>query len=220
MSDALRVVAVVGTMTRARSKTRALVDLIVERLAARTEVTVEIIELHSLNPGLGSALERDQLDLASQAAITAVETADLVIAATPVFRGSYTGLFKHFFDFIDQYAPAAKPVMLVATGGSERHALVIDFSLRPLFGYFQAWSAPMGIYLSAGDFDGTTILNLEVYQRIEVAIDDVIPVALGLAALRQDQAQAPSSGIAARPSAMPLKASVDEDLLATTTKVQ
>jgi FMN reductase len=156
-------------------------------------LTVEIFELHDLNPGLGSALERDQLDVVSLAAITAVETADLVIAATPVFRGSYTGLFKHFFDFVDQYALAAKPVMLVATGGSERHALVIDFALRPLLGYFQAWSAPMGIYLSSGDFDGTTILNPEVYERIEIAVDDVIPVALNLASSRNDKADALAS---------------------------
>jgi FMN reductase len=186
MSETLRVVAIVGSVTRSKSKTRALVDLIVERLAARTDVAVEIFELHALNPGLGSALDRDQLDETSLAAITAVEQADLIIAATPVFRASYTGLFKHFFDLVDQYALAAKPVMLVATGGSERHALVIDFALRPLFGYFQAWTAPMGIYLSAGDFDGTTILNPEVYERIEVAVDDVVPVAKGIAARRSE----------------------------------
>jgi FMN reductase len=80
-----------------------------------------------------------------------VETADLIIAATPVFRGSYTGLFKHFFDFVDQCALAGKPVMLVATGGSDRHAMVIDQALRPLFGFFQAWTTSMGVYLSARD---------------------------------------------------------------------
>jgi FMN reductase len=207
-------------MTRTRSKTRALVDLIVEQLAARAELTVEIIELHSLNPGLGSALERDQLDVVSQAAIAAVETADLVIAATPVFRGSYTGLFKHFFDLVDQYALAAKPVMLVATGGSERHALVIDFALRPLFGYFQAWSAPMGIYLSSGDFDGTTILNPEAYERIEVAVDDVIPVALGLASSRNDKVGALASGLGVRSSTMPQATPLEIDVFVKTNKEQ
>jgi FMN reductase len=197
MSNTLRVVAVVGTVTTSKSKTRALVDLIVERLALRTDISVEIFELHALNPGLGSALERSQLDAASEAAITAVEGADIVIAATPVFRGSYTGLFKHFFDFVDQYALANKPVMLVATGGSERHALVIDFALRPLFGYFQAWSAPMGIYLSTGDFDGTTILNPEVYERIDVAVNDVVPVAQSLSANRNGKVDA----LASRPGA-------------------
>jgi FMN reductase len=180
----LRLVAVVGT-TRLPSKTRALVELILDRLESRTQIDAEIIEIHAINPGLGTALQRDQLDPRSQAAIDAVESADLVIAATPVFRGSYTGLFKHFFDFVDQYALAGTPVILAATGGSDRHAMVIDHALRPLFGFFQAWTAPMGLYLSAGDFDGTTILNPEVYERIEVAVDDVIPVALTLASNRR-----------------------------------
>ncbi len=117
MSSPLRVVAVVGT-TKSVSKTRALVELIVGHLASRTEIDTEIIEIHTLNPGLGAALEREQLDTRAEAAVRKVETADLVIAATPVFRGSYTGLFKHFFDFVGQYALADKPVMLVATGAA------------------------------------------------------------------------------------------------------
>lgn len=185
MSGPLRVVAVVGT-TKSVSKTRALVELIVGHLASRTEIDTEIIEIHTLNPGLGAALEREQLDTRAEAAVRKVETADLVIAATPVFRGSYTGLFKHFFDFVGQYALADKPVMLVATGGSDRHAMVIDQALRPLFGFFQAWTAPMGIYLSAGDFDGTTVLNPEAYERIEVAVGDVVPVARLLALSRTE----------------------------------
>ena len=156
------------------------------QLASRTEIDTEIIEIHTLNPGLGAALEREQLDTRAEAAVRKVETADLVIAATPVFRGSYTGLFKHFFNFVGQYALADKPVMLVATGGSERHAMVINQVLRPLFAFFQAWTAPIGVYLSAGDFDGTTVLNPEAYERIEVAVDNVVPVARLLASNRTE----------------------------------
>jgi FMN reductase len=189
VSAPLRVAAVVGT-TRSVSKTKALAELIIGRLAAHAEISVEVIEIHALNPGLGAAIEREQLDERAEAAIRAAESADLLIAATPVFRGSYSGLFKHFFDFVGQYALAGKPVLLVATGGSDRHAMVIDQALRPLFGFFQAWTAPMGVYLSSGDFDGTTVLNPEAYERIEVAVNDVIPVARLLAAERAQPAPA------------------------------
>jgi FMN reductase len=191
VSAPLRVVAVVGT-TRSVSKTKALAELIIGRLAAHAEISAEVIQIHALNPGLGAAIEREQLDERAEAAIRAVESADLLIAATPVFRGSYSGLFKHFFDFVGQYALAGKPVLLVATGGSERHAMVIDQALRPLFGFFQAWTAPMGVYLSSGDFDGTTVLNPEAYERIEVAVNDVIPVAHLLAGARALPAAAAS----------------------------
>jgi FMN reductase len=189
VSAPLRVVAVVGT-TGSVSKTKALAELIIGRLAAHAEISAEVIEIHTLNPGLGAAVEREQLDERAESALRAAESADLLIAATPVFRGSYAGLFKHFFDFVGQYALAGKPVLLVATGGSDRHAMVIDQALRPLFGFFQAWTAPMGVYLSSGDFDGTTVLNPEAYERIEVAVNDVIPVAHLLAAAGQEQAAA------------------------------
>jgi FMN reductase len=192
MNNPLHVTAVVGTM-HAPSKTTALVELILKSLGSRTPIESHIIETHTLASNLGPALQRDLAGEQVEQALHAVENADMLIAATPVFRGTFTGLFKHFFDLIDQYALANKPVILAATGGSERHAMVIDQELRPLFGFFQTWTAPMGIYLSSGDFDGTTVLNPEVYERIEVAVADVVPVALALATAHDSMAGDPSA---------------------------
>ncbi|WP_406423643.1 FMN reductase [Streptomyces sp. NBC_01589] len=183
MTAPLKVVAVVGSLS-APSKTTALAELILQTLQARTETEIRLIELHTVSAAFSGAADRDQVGSEAEDALRAVEEADLVIAATPVFRGSYTGLFKHFFDLVDQYALAAKPVLLAATGGSDRHALVIEHAMRPLFGFLQAWTAPAGIYLSSGDFDGTTILNPEVYERIEMAVNDVVPVARALTVAR------------------------------------
>jgi FMN reductase len=83
-------------------------------------------------------------------------------------------MFKHFFDLVDRYALADKPVLLAATGGSDRHALVLEYALRPLFGFFQALTVPVAFYASAGDFDGTVLLNPRVYGRIEVGLADVV----------------------------------------------
>ncbi|MER5491623.1 FMN reductase [Streptomyces sp. NPDC002454] len=181
MNRPLRVTAVVGSLSTP-SKTTALVELILRTLADRTPIESRLVELHALKGAFTGAAARDEVGAEVEEALRAVEEADLVIAATPVFRGSYTGLFKHFFDLVDPYGLAATPVMLAATGGSDRHALVIEHAMRPLFGFLQAWTAPAGIYLSAGDFDGTTVLNPEVYERIEMAVGDVVPVARALAA--------------------------------------
>ncbi|MER6910528.1 NAD(P)H-dependent oxidoreductase [Streptomyces sp. NPDC000594] len=188
MTAPLKVVAVVGSPSTP-SKTTALAELILGTLAERADISGRLIELHSLGAQLPTTPDRESAGGAVEEALRAVEEADLVIAATPVFRGSYPGLFKHFFDLVGQYALAAKPVLLAATGGTERHALVIEHALRPLFGFLQAWTAPAGIYLSSGDFDGTTILNPEVYERIEMATADVVPVARALAEVR-DRASA------------------------------
>ena len=155
------------------SKTSALAQLLAAQIAtvANTEITEIVVS--QLGTGFTDALTREELSGDGLAAVETVETADILIAASPVYRGSYSGLFKHFFDFVDQYALANKLTYLVATGGSERHALVLEHSLRPLLGFFQADVAPVGIYASSGDFDGTTLLNMEAYARIEVAVEDV-----------------------------------------------
>src|SRR5690606_31461968 len=119
------------------------------------------------------AIEREGIAAEIEESLREVEEAHLLIATTPVFRGSYTGLFKHFFDLIDQYALANKPVLLAATGGGEHHALILEHALRPLFGFFQAMTVPVAVFASAADFDGTTVLTPRVYGRVEMAIADV-----------------------------------------------
>ena len=94
MSTPLKVVAVVGNLQKP-SKTRALVDLIVETFSDFERIDARVIEIVDLVPGLATALDRNQVDSVTAEALAAVESADIVIAASPVFRGSYTGLFKH-----------------------------------------------------------------------------------------------------------------------------
>ena len=158
------------------SKTQGLIDLILAQLGEHYTTEVTSINVTDLGPGFTGALSRDDLDPASLAAMEAVERADLVIAASPVYRGSYSGLFKHFIDLIDQYALANKPVILAATGGSDRHTLMIDHELRPLFAFLQAHVSPTGIYASSGDFAGQLILNPQIHARVELAVSDLAPV--------------------------------------------
>src|SRR5690606_2995828 len=177
MSAALRVVAVNGSPSE-KSKTVGLVDVVLgtlEKALAPHGVAVEArrIDVYRLGPDFTGALERDRVAPAVEEVLRQAEQADLLVAATPVFRGSYTGLFKHFFDLVDQYALANKPVLLAATGGGEHHALVLEHALRPLFGFFQSLTVPVAVFASSGDFDGTTLLTPRVYGRVEMAVDDV-----------------------------------------------
>lgn len=78
--------------------------------------------------------------------------ADGVIAVTPVFTASYSGLFKSFFDLIDPAALTGVPVLVGATGGTARHSLVLDHALRPLFAYLRALVAPTAVYAASEDW--------------------------------------------------------------------
>lgn len=173
----LRVVVVNGSPSE-KSKTVGLTEVVVDTLRQVLEpssiaVHASRIDVYRLGEQFTGALEREGVAPAVEAVLQEAETADLLIAATPVFRGSYTGLFKHFFDLVDQYALANTPVLLAATGGGDHHALVLEHALRPLFGFFQAMTLPVAVFASSGDFDGTTLLTPRVYGRIEMAIRDV-----------------------------------------------
>ena len=170
---ALHVVVVNGSPSE-QSRTIGLVDVILDTLRGMLPIEASRIDVYRLGPGFTQASEREDVTPDVEAAIRLTEEADLLVAAAPVFRGSYPGMFKHFFDLVDQYALTNKPVLLAATGGTDRHALVLEHALRPLFAFFQALTVPVAFYASSGDFDGTTLLNPRVYGRIEMGLTDVL----------------------------------------------
>ncbi|NIJ13820.1 FMN reductase [Saccharomonospora amisosensis] len=185
----LRVVVVNGSPSE-QSKTMGLADLILDTLRTTLPIEVTRVDVYRLGSGFTGALERDDVPPGIEDTIQTVENADLLIAAAPVFRASVPGMFKHLFDLVDQYALADKPVLLAATGGGDHHALVLEYVMRPLFGFFQALTLPVAIYASAGDFDGTTVLNPRVHGRVEVALIDIGNILAARVREVADQAEA------------------------------
>lgn len=151
------------------SKTRTLVEAIAAEAAVRMPVDVRIFDLVDAGPGLGGAFSRDQLSLPARRIVEAVEEADALVVGTPVYKGAYTGLFKHLFDLVSPEALAGKPVALAATGGGPRHALVVEHSLRPLFGFFTALTVPTAVYASDPDFRDGGLDSVVIRQRVAEA---------------------------------------------------
>ena len=175
MTRPLRLVAVSGGLQRP-SKAAALAEHLMDLIADEVLCEQRLIELGQLAPQLAGATWRSHLPDAVERELAAVEQADILVVATPVFRGSYTGLFKHFFDFIDQDALIDKPVLLAATGGSERHALMIDHQLRPLFSFFQARTLPLGVYATDKDFTDYRLQDEALLQRATLAVQRALPL--------------------------------------------
>ncbi|MFI8963382.1 FMN reductase [Streptomyces sp. NPDC053493] len=152
----LKLVAVSAGLS-SPSSTRLLADRLLQaaryRLAEQEyAVDVEVVELRDLAVDIAknfvTGFPSEKLD----AAIGAVTRADGVIAVTPVFTASYSGLFKSFFDLIDPAALTGTPVLIGATGGTARHSLVLDHALRPLFAYLRALVAPTAVYAASEDW--------------------------------------------------------------------
>ena len=179
MTSLLRVAAVSGGLQRP-SRSAALAEHLLELIADAIPCQPQLIEMGPLAPQLAGAVWRAQLPEPVERALAAVEQADMLVVTTPVFRGAYTGLFKHFFDFIHQDALVDKPVLLAATGGSERHALVIDHQLRPLFSFFQARCLPLGVYAADQDFSDYRLQDEALRTRAALAVQRALPL-IGLA---------------------------------------
>lgn len=171
----LRVVAVSGGLQRP-SKAAALAEHLMALIANELPCAQHLIELGQLAPQLAGAVWRTQLPDAVERELAMVEQADVLVVATPVYRGAYTGLFKHFFDFVHQDALIDTPVLLAACGGSERHALMIDHQLRPLFSFFQARTLPLGVYATDADFVAYRLHSETLIARAQLAVQRALPL--------------------------------------------
>ncbi|MBB1493138.1 FMN reductase [Paracoccus sp. MC1854] len=169
-----RIVGFSGSLS-SPSRTRTLVDLAVGRTARRFGCLAATYEIGDLQPSLGQAQAVDQLDPLARAILNTILTADALVVGTPVYKGSFTGLFKHLIDLIDPAALAGKPVLLTATGGGDRHALVIEHQMRPLFGFFEAASLPTGVYASGGEFRDGLPASDALLARLDRAVGQFAP---------------------------------------------
>jgi FMN reductase len=173
---ATRRLAVVAAGMSQPSSTRMLAD----RLAAATvtelsrrgvEVDVTVIELRDHAKDVTNMMLSGFASPALESVIGSVTGADGLIAVSPVFSASYSGLFKSFFDVIDQRSLEGMPVVIGATGGTARHSLVLDHALRPLFSYLHASVMPTGVFAATDDWgsaDGAPLL-----ARIERAAHEL-----------------------------------------------
>lgn len=122
------------------------------RLDPVTPAEFTHLELRTLAADL---VDQATTRLASELLQRAIDTlldADGVIAVTPVYNGSFSGLFKLFFDALEEDAMKGRPVLIGATGGTIRHSFVIDHVLVPLFFYLKAPVSPLGVYAATQDW--------------------------------------------------------------------
>jgi len=167
-----RTIAVVAGGLRKPSSTRLLADRLAQATAMSLrergiDVDVQVVELREHAHDLTNTLLTGLASTDLQRAIDTVVQADGVIAVTPIFSGSYSGLFKNFFDVLQPGSLAGMPVLIGATAGTARHSLALEHALRPLFTYLHAVVVPTSVFGATEDFGATSS---------EQASDDVPPL--------------------------------------------
>lgn len=149
-----RHVAVVSAGLSVPSSTRLLADRLTAAVVAELgpDTEVRVVELREQARDLADNLVTGFPPAALREVVDAVTSADALVAVTPVFSGSYSGLFKTFFDVIDKEALVDQPVLLAATAGTARHSLVLEHAMRPLFSYLRARVVPTAVFAAPEDW--------------------------------------------------------------------
>ncbi len=165
-----RSIVVISAGLSQPSSTRLLADQLAD--AARSavggrgeSVDIEFVELRELAVEMAQAMVSGNRPTPGlQAVKDRIGAADGLIAVTPVFSASYSGLFKTFVDLLDPDSLTGKPVLVAATAGTPRHSLVLEHAMRPLFAYLRAVVVPTAVFAATEDFGGDVDLERRVHR--------------------------------------------------------
>ncbi|MDI2129797.1 FMN reductase [Yinghuangia seranimata] len=145
------------------SSTRLLADRLAAAVGDRVDgADLRVIELRDHAKDIANHLVTGFPPPSLREALDAVVSSDALIAVTPIFNASYSGLFKSFFDLIEPDALTGKPVIIGATGGTPRHSLALEHAVRPLFTYLHAVVVPTSVYAASEDWGNTDGLDTRV----------------------------------------------------------
>lgn len=175
-----RTIAVVSAGLSQPSSTRLLADRLAAAASTRlrevgVEPVLETIEVREHATALSNHLLTGFASPDLAGALRRVAEADGVIAVTPIFSASYSGLFKTFFDVLEADALTNTPVLIAATAGTARHSLALEYAMRPLFAYLKAVVVPTAVFAAAEDWGGGgSGLGDGLAQRIDRAAGQLV----------------------------------------------
>jgi FMN reductase len=149
------------------------VQTAIDRIAGLTGGQSRLADLAGLVPELGIRC-RAEASPRVEEALRLIEGADLLIVGSPVYKGSYTGLLKHLIDLMDYPALLGTPVGLIATGGSDRHALVVEYQLRPLFSFFGAKTLATAVFIPDKSIHGSWVEEGACSARLDQLISEAV----------------------------------------------
>ncbi len=167
----LSIVGLSGNIA-APSKTKALVATALGFAAERLEAQTTLFEIANFGPDLGGARKLDDLAPEARAHVARLLAADALIVATPTYKASYPGLFKHLIDLLDPASLRRKPVLIAATGGGEKHALAVEHQLRPLFAFFEARVLSTAVHVPDRDFTDGVLTGEASLARLTRAVQE------------------------------------------------
>lgn len=165
-----KIIGVSGNITSS-SRTLSLVESVVTKASHKFHSHGEVIDISKLTAELGPTVAFNNFPPVLSAAYEKLFDAEVIVIGTPVYKASYTGLLKHFFDLVDPKQLSGKVAILVATGGSDHHSLVLESHLRSLASFFGIFTVPTTIYARDTEFTNYQLDSDVIEKRIEQALE-------------------------------------------------
>jgi FMN reductase len=171
-STVFRTIVALNGSPRPSSRTAVLVQTIAQAVARLIPAEIISIHLSDVAPHVLAALSRDEVKPEGEAILRTIESADLLVVGTPVYRASVAGALKHVFDLIDRDALDGRVALLSATGGTALHGLVGEHQLRPLLSFFRVFTTPTFVYGTEDEFNEARLPNTGLLERAERAAEE------------------------------------------------
>ncbi|MFI8185532.1 CE1759 family FMN reductase [Actinacidiphila glaucinigra] len=154
--------AVISGGTGNPSSSRLLADRLTEKTAELIrgrgrDVTIDNVELAPIAVDIAQAVVTGFPGERLRTVIRRLAAADGLITVSPVYTAGVSGLFKSFFDILDNDLLVAKPALPAATAGSARHALVVDGQLRPMLAFLRALAVPTSVFAAPEDWGSSAL---------------------------------------------------------------
>lgn len=169
----MNIVGLSGSLS-SPSRTKSLVASIVNQIADRASHQSSVIDIADVAQDLGKTFNTNNLSPSLQEAYSALAQADILVIGVPVYKASYPGLFKHFFDLIDPKLLEGKVAVIAATGGSDQHALVLEHQLRTLLNFLGVYSAPKTVFAKDADFTNYQVSSAVIAERIVLVAEQAL----------------------------------------------
>lgn len=162
-------IVTVNGSPREGSRTGVLLQVTADAVCRNVDhARLKVINLAASWAEIFAGLTRKTITKHGEDLVRLCEEADLLIVGSPVYRGSYTGLLKHYFDLVDRDAMIGKKAIIAATG-SPLHGLMLDHQLRPLMAFFDIQTVGTGLYGVEDDFDNGRVHSKALSERVERA---------------------------------------------------
>ena len=157
----------VGSAVQSGRTRKAVEVAAAAAIKAAPELAIDIVDLSKDHVSILDGRPPDQYPDATSTVISRLMDGDVFIVASPVYRGTYTGALKNVLDHLPLDSLEGKVIGLIATGATLHHYMSIDYQLRSVLAWFNAYVLPGSVYLDHSAYSKDQLIDPKKVTSLE-----------------------------------------------------